>query len=144
MTTFISTNKTTSRRLARQKRPLPQPLPCSRASAASRSSRLKAVWDSLPGVAPVKSFKSAKAAASRIWERIQTLAPVPPVAVLTEPKVDKTAKRGARVVASGQTGSLLIYSDFGRSRLPLLDIFWRESGGFMPEARLGLWCNVWE
>jgi hypothetical protein len=32
-----------------------------------------------------------------IWESIQSLAPAPPIAVLTEPKVDKTAKRGARV-----------------------------------------------
>jgi len=30
--------------------------------------RLVAIWNSLPGVAPVKSFKSAKAAASRIWK----------------------------------------------------------------------------
>ena len=32
--------------------------------------RLVAVWNGLPGVEPVKKFKSAKIAASRIWERI--------------------------------------------------------------------------
>jgi hypothetical protein len=35
--------------------------------------RLVAIWNSLPGVEPVKSFKSAKAAAGRIWSRIQAL-----------------------------------------------------------------------
>jgi hypothetical protein len=59
--------------------------------------RRVAIWNSLPGVAPVKNFKTAKAAASRIWERIQSLAPVPLVAAPAEPKADKTAKRGARV-----------------------------------------------
>src|SRR5580658_10139068 len=36
--------------------------------------RLVAIWNSLPGVEPVKGFKHAKSAASRIWERIQNLA----------------------------------------------------------------------
>ena len=35
--------------------------------------RLVAIWNGLPGVEPVKGFKSAKAAASRIWERVQGL-----------------------------------------------------------------------
>src|SRR5580698_6182024 len=35
--------------------------------------RLVAIWNSLPGVAPVKNFKSAQAAASRIWKQIQSL-----------------------------------------------------------------------
>ena len=35
--------------------------------------RLLALWNSLPGVAPVKRFKNGNAAASRIWERIQKL-----------------------------------------------------------------------
>ncbi|MGD0001729.1 MAG: hypothetical protein ABSE21_16660 [Bryobacteraceae bacterium] len=35
--------------------------------------RLVAIWNSLPGVKTVQGFKSAKAAASRIWERIQGL-----------------------------------------------------------------------
>ncbi len=35
--------------------------------------RLVAIWNSLPGVEPVEGFKSAKAAATRIWERIQGL-----------------------------------------------------------------------
>ena len=35
--------------------------------------RLVAVWNGLPGVEPVKKFKNTKIAASRIWERIQSL-----------------------------------------------------------------------
>src|SRR5689334_19467336 len=35
--------------------------------------RLVAIWNSMAGVEAVKSFKNAKVAASRIWERIQGL-----------------------------------------------------------------------
>ena len=54
------------------------------------SERLVATWNSLPGVEPVKGFKNAKSAASRIWERIQSLAEP------AKPKADKIAKGGAR------------------------------------------------
>src|SRR5437763_1621856 len=36
--------------------------------------RLVAIWNGLPGVEPVKKFKSITIAATRIWERIQGLA----------------------------------------------------------------------
>ena len=42
-------------------------------AAAWPAERLVAIWNSLPGVKPVKGFKSGAAAASRIWERIQGL-----------------------------------------------------------------------
>ena len=42
-------------------------------AAAWPAERLVAIWNSLAGEKPVKSFKSAKAAAGRIWERIQSL-----------------------------------------------------------------------
>jgi hypothetical protein len=35
--------------------------------------RLAEIWNSLPGIEPVKSFKSPKAATGRIWNRIQAL-----------------------------------------------------------------------
>jgi hypothetical protein len=35
--------------------------------------RIVATWNSLPGVAPVKRFKTSNAAATKIWERIQRL-----------------------------------------------------------------------
>ena len=51
--------------------------------------RLVAIWNSLPGVEPVKGFKNAKSAASRIWERIQSLAEA------AKPKAERKAKGGA-------------------------------------------------
>jgi hypothetical protein len=35
--------------------------------------RLVGIWNSLPGVAPVKKFKDRTTAATRIWKRIQDL-----------------------------------------------------------------------
>ena len=59
-------------------------------AAAWPPERLVAIWNSLTGVNPVKSFKSAKAAAGRIWERIQSLGET------AKPKSDKKAKGGAQ------------------------------------------------
>src|ERR1035441_8074860 len=59
--------------------------------------RLVAIWNSLPGVKPVKSFKNAKAGASRIWECIQGLGDAPkPESKPAKPKADKKAKGGAQ------------------------------------------------
>jgi len=59
--------------------------------------RLVAIWNSLPGVKPVKGFKSGAAPASRIWERIQGLgAPAQPEAEPAKPKAERKAKRGAK------------------------------------------------
>jgi hypothetical protein len=66
-------------------------------AAAWPAERLLAIWNSLPGVKPVKAFKSAKAAASRIWERIQGLGEAAkPEAEPTKPKATKKAKGGAQ------------------------------------------------
>ena len=66
--------------------------------------RLLAVWNSLPGVTPVKKFTDRKTAISRIWARIEGLGePVPGTSATTpEPKttnprrVKRKAKRGAQ------------------------------------------------
>src|SRR4051794_15267591 len=55
------------------------------------SDRLVATWNSLPGVTPVKKFKSVKGAAGKIWQRIQRLGEAP------TPKAGPKAKGGARV-----------------------------------------------
>jgi hypothetical protein len=66
-------------------------------AAAWPAERPVAIWNSLPGVKPVKAFKSAKAAASRIWERIQGLGePAKPEAEPAKPKAGKKAKAGAQ------------------------------------------------
>jgi hypothetical protein len=66
-------------------------------AAAWPAERLVAIWNSLPGVKPVKAFKSANAAASRIWERIQGLGDAAkPEAEPAKPKAAKKAKGGAQ------------------------------------------------
>jgi hypothetical protein len=66
-------------------------------AAAWPAERLVAVWNSLPGVEPVESFKSAKTAASRIWGRIQGLGePAQPEGEPAKPKAHKKAKGGAQ------------------------------------------------
>src|SRR6266850_634980 len=59
-------------------------------AAAWPTERLVAIWNSLPGVAPAKGFKSAKAAAAKIWERIQKLGEP------EKPKAERKAKGGAQ------------------------------------------------
>ena len=51
--------------------------------------RRVAIWNSLPGVKPVKGFKSAKVAAGRIWDRIQNLSQP------EQPKAERKPKGGA-------------------------------------------------
>ena len=66
--------------------------------------RLMAIWNSLPGVKPVKAFKSANAAASRIWERIQGLGEAAkPEAEPAKPKAAKKAKGGAQAAKGAPT-----------------------------------------
>src|ERR1017187_8847640 len=59
--------------------------------------RLVAIFNSLTGVTPVESFKSNKAAASRIWERIKGLGEAAqPEETPAKPKAGKKGKGGAR------------------------------------------------
>ena len=63
--------------------------------------RLVAIFNSLTGVTPVESFKSNKAAVSRIWQRIQGLGDAAqPEAEDAKPKAGKKAKGGARAAHS--------------------------------------------
>jgi hypothetical protein len=52
--------------------------------------RLVAIWSSLAGVKPVKSFKNAKTAAGKIWAQIQGLGEP------AKPKAERKAKGGAQ------------------------------------------------
>ena len=62
-------------------------------AAAWPAERLVAIWNSLPGVKPVKGFKTAKVAAGKIWDAIQGLAKAAEPAKL---KADTKAKGGAK------------------------------------------------
>ena len=56
-----------------------------------------ALWNTLPGVEPVERFKSTKAAANRIWGRVQGLGETAkPGAAPAKPKATKKAKGGAQ------------------------------------------------
>lgn len=66
-------------------------------TAAWPAERLVAIWNSLPGVEPVEGFKSAKAAANRIWQRIRGLGEAAkPEAEPAKPKAHRKAKGGAQ------------------------------------------------
>jgi hypothetical protein len=66
-------------------------------AAAWPAERLAATWNSLPGVKPVKGFKSSATAASRIWERVQGLGDaVQAEEQPAKPKAERNAKRGAQ------------------------------------------------
>jgi hypothetical protein len=59
--------------------------------------RLVAIWNSLPGMKPVKGFKTSKVAASKIWTSVQGLAKAAePDVEPAQPKADKKAKAGAK------------------------------------------------
>jgi hypothetical protein len=60
--------------------------------------RLVAIYNSLSGVTPVETFKTAKTGASKIWESIQVLgkAVEPPA----KPKTNKKAKGSAKAAKS--------------------------------------------
>src|SRR3984885_15318028 len=59
--------------------------------------RLVAIWNSLPGVTPVKKFKDRTTAATRIWKSIQDLdEAAEPEAQPAKPKAERKAKGGAQ------------------------------------------------
>ena len=60
-------------------------------AAAWPAERRVAIYNSLPGVKPVKGFKSGKAAVNRIWAHVQGLGES------EKPKVERKSKSGARV-----------------------------------------------
>jgi hypothetical protein len=66
--------------------------------AAWPPERIVATWNSLPGVAPVKRFKTSNVAATRIWERIRDLGE----AAQPEPEAKKPAAPAAKGKAAGK------------------------------------------
>jgi hypothetical protein len=79
-------------------------------AAAWPAERLVAIWNSLPGVKPVKGFKSANAAISRIWARIQGLGapeqpqPEQPAKAKAERKAKGVARAAKGALAKGKAG----------------------------------------
>jgi hypothetical protein len=69
------------------------------------SERLVAIWNSLPGVTPVKKFKDRTTAATRVWKGIQELgeAVKPEPAQPVQPKVERKANGGAQSAKGAPT-----------------------------------------
>jgi hypothetical protein len=79
-------------------------------ASAWPAERLATIWNTLAGDTPVKKFKNSKAAASRIWARIQGLdEAAKPEAAPAKPTAERKAKGGARAAkgtpAKGKAGS---------------------------------------
>jgi hypothetical protein len=64
-------------------------------AAAWPAARLVAIWNSLPGVTPAKGFKNPKAAATKIWGRIQNMAEQEKP-IEAAPKAERKPKGGAQ------------------------------------------------
>src|ERR1700683_4959010 len=71
-------------------------------AAGWRGEGLVAIWNSLPGVTPVKKFKDRTTAATRIWKSIQELGESvkPNPAQPLQPKASRKAKGGAQAAKS--------------------------------------------
>jgi hypothetical protein len=65
-------------------------------AAAWPSERLVAIWNSLPGVPPVKQLKDTDRAIARIWKRLQGEGGAPPAKRSGKPKAARKAQGGAR------------------------------------------------
>ena len=66
-------------------------------AASWPSNRLIEIWNSLPGVAPVKKFKDRTTALARIWKAAQALTPpVAPQGAHDAPKASGTPKKATK------------------------------------------------
>jgi hypothetical protein len=61
--------------------------------------RLVEIWNSLPGVTPVRKFTNRRVAVERIWKAIQQLQPVAPVPERSPDQGPKAARQGTKRAA---------------------------------------------
>ena len=95
--------------------------------AALESSRLVEIWNTLPGVTPVKKFKDRPTAAARVWKAIQSLEPV----VAPEKPQDAPKK-----VRKGRTATLAAEAHKGHDnskKATVLALVQREGGATLAE-----------
>ena len=77
-------------------------------SANWPSARLLQIWNSIPGLAPVRKFTDRKTGLARIWKAIQNWEPAPDAAPSQAPAADsrpRPAKRAQAKAPSGSEGS---------------------------------------
>ena len=68
--------------------------------AGLESGRLVEIWNTLPGVAPVKKFKDRPTAAARVWKAIQSLEPA--VAPQKPQDAPKKARKGKKATPAAE------------------------------------------
>ena len=90
--------------------------------------RLVEIWNSLPGMSPVRKFTSRQAAVNRIWKAIQSLAPDNGAhAGSVATKRDRTAKRTSPTSGARD----------GSKTVAMLDLLKRQGGATLNELMAG-------
>ncbi len=116
-------------------------------AAAWPGNRLAEIWNSIPGLTPVKKFTDRKAAVARIWKAIQSLdggSPAPAAAVTRNAKLAskpaksrKTAKQ-AKATKSGKgkaakAGGTASPARQGSKKAEVLALLQRKNGATLTE-----------
>ncbi len=98
------------------------------------SSKLLELWNSLPGVTPVKKFTDRKTALARIWKAAQALtAPGAPQGAQDAPKAkaSKTKATRAKKAATGEKGAKQPRE--GSKKAEVLELLRRKQGATLAE-----------
>jgi len=74
-------------------------------AAAWQGARLIEIWNTLPGMTPVKKFKDRATAVSRIWKAIQTLGDAAPAA--DQPEAVPATETAGESVAKPETATVI-------------------------------------
>jgi len=101
-------------------------------AAAWPGSRLVEIWNSIPGVTPVKKFTDRKTAVARIWKAAQALAAaVAPPGAQDAPKAkaSKTKATRAKKAAPGEKGE----AREGSKKAEILELLRRKQGATLAE-----------
>ena len=96
-------------------------------SANWPSARLLQIWNSIPGLAPVRKFTDRKTGLARIWKAIQNLEPAPDAAPSQAPAADSRPRPAKRAQAKAPSGSE------GSKRAEVIALMRRSGGVTLPE-----------
>ena len=98
-------------------------------AAAWPGSRLVEIWNSLPGVIPVKKFTDRKTAVARIWRAAQALTPaVAPQGAQNAPKPAGSKKKAARGPKRARAHDAAKQAREGSKKAQVLELLRRPEG----------------
>ena len=93
------------------------------------ASRLIEIWNSLPGVEPVRRFTSRRVATTRIWNAIQQLQPSGGTEKnVPAPKITKKAARAVRPIAGANTKAARVIALLRKPKGATLHALMRATG----------------